>query len=309
MRATGRSGVAPGSITIPPGPAGCSLEAPGPPASGAATVADIETSYPLAAIALLVAGGLALYGEMDQARLSDIESANEGLEAQLAPLAGLPDTASLQDAVAEIERRQAVVDSLQKRSEGVALITAASGAVGTGPWLTSLDWDGDSVKVQGLGFDPTAAADVMQGMQDTGCFSEVTLLSVDTAAGGGPLRFSIVAADAPGDCGSTTGLWGKPFTPPHDPAMGPDINRPALLRWDVALYRVLALDPGVSATVRDPDGRSHSVAVGNMLGRPAAKVTFITDTAVILSQDTLVDASTDTLQSTILELPLDPAER
>ncbi|MCO4772098.1 MAG: PilN domain-containing protein [Deltaproteobacteria bacterium] len=242
-----------------------------------------------------------------RASLAALSSENEALEAELAPLRALAGVDSLQDAAAALEERRDVLAALSgSRGEGSALLFAVGGAVPTATWLTDLSWDGSNVRVVANSFDTMGGADLMDGLRATGCFADVTLGSMDTPEPGGPRRFTISAQDAPETCGVTRGPALRPFTPPHDPRRGPaDANRPPLLRWQPDLYRVIALVPGKEATLRDPDGRRHTLTSGGMLGNPAGKVTFITDTAVILSVDEMVDAANDLVVSRIVELPLD----
>lgn len=262
---------------------------------------------PFALGALAVLGSVASVGWWHGSQLDDIEAENNAMEAELAPLRQLAGVDSLKDAAATLEQRQAVLANLTgSRGDGSALLAAVSGTVRANSWLTTLSWDGQAVRLQGRTFDPGAAADIMDGLRSTGCFDEVRLLAVDTPPGSKERRFSITATDNPAPCGATQAPLGRPFTPSHALDQTPDINRPRLLRWAVALYRVVALIPNKEATLLDPDGRRHTLSLGSMLGRPAAKVTFITDSAVLLSQDEMVNEATDTVQSRILELPLDP---
>jgi hypothetical protein len=242
-----------------------------------------------------------------EARLAALDAENSALEAELAPLRSLADVSSLEAQAAAIEERQRVIEGLgQGRVEGAALLFAVATSVRGGAWLTRLDWDGERIDLAGLGFDPAAAADLMDGLRATGCVDGIELVSVDAAPDGKARRFSVRALDRPTPCGVARGPLDDPFAPPHDPRASPDVNRPPLLRWPVELYRVVALVPGREATVQDPDGGRHTVPVGSMLGRPAGTVSFVTDTALILSRDEMVDASTDTVQSRLVELPLDP---
>lgn len=263
--------------------------------------------WTLAVGALVILGGMLSLFAWTRALLADQQTISDELSEEIRLLTRVVAESSTEESIAALERRKEAIDALQtSRGEGAAVVRAVAFSINQGQWLTDLSWDGQTVRITGLSFDATAGADVMDGLWATGCFTDVQLQGVDTPGADGKRRFRIVAKDAPEPCGVIRGELPKAFTPPHYPSMTPVAQRPPLLRWEAEMYRVTALVPGKQATVQDPDGRSHAVTVGSAMGNPTAKVTFITEAAVILSLDEVVDAATDLVVSRIVELPLDP---
>ena len=252
----------------------------------------------------LVLGALGALYATDASRLAVVEGENAAIEAELTAIQDLVGASSMEDVFAALDQRRALIEELTgSRGQVAHLLAAASTAVPTGGWLVRLEVAADRLHMEGRGFDPVVAADVMDGLRNTGCFEEIQLVSMEQPRSGGPHQFVIDAGAS--TCGSVRPNP-RAFTPPHDPSRGPAPgSRPPLLRWEADLYRVVSVEPGVSAEVRDPDGRTHTITVGTMLGAPAARVTFITDATVLLSLDEVTDRETGALRSRVIELPVE----
>lgn len=232
-----------------------------------------------------------------------LQEENALLHTELVALRKIAGSVSPEQLVPQLERRIAVVEGLSAdRGRAALFLGAVEQSVPRGAWLTQLRLVDTSLSLTGRSDDTAGAAEVMDGLRRTSCFDNVTLASV--SGGVGARTFAITAQPA-ATCGALGPASSDPFRPPIDPEARPDLVRPALYRWEVEAYDVVALVPGQSATLRDPDGGTHRVEIGSAIGRPAATVSFITDDQVLLSQDRVVDADTGEAQSRIIELPLE----
>lgn len=192
----------------------------------------------------------------------------------------------------------------ENRGRAARFVGAVEQAVPTGVWLTRLQWFDSRLTLTGRTDDPAGAAEVMDGLRRSGCFSEITLAGVSGPVG--ERTFTITGKPVE-PCEALGPAATDPFAPPVDPEARPDLVLPALYRWDVRAYDVVALVPGTEATLQDPDGGTHVVRIGNSVGRPPATVSFITDDQVLLTQDRIVDEETRKTRSSIIELPLERA--
>lgn len=252
----------------------------------------------------------------DRSRLETIERRNAGLEREVALVKQVIGDRDLQELIAQLEARQAAIAGMKaERSAQAARLGALASAVPAGAWLERAQLGEGRAEFAGRSHDPSDAADLMDGLRATGCFTELQLVSVDAARSSratGPStagRFVVTAAFGDEPCGETRGELRDPFRPPHATTQGPrDPSRPPLYRWEPELYRVTAITPGRGATLRDPLGGSHAIAVGSALGNPMATVTFITEDTVILSRDESTSASTDRLSTRLIELVVDTRE-
>jgi Tfp pilus assembly protein PilN len=264
---------------------------------------DRDLAFALALGCAVLAFGLAGWSLLLDGQRAGLRERNELLEAELADLRAITGGVSPQDLVPALEQRIAAIQALAAdRGRAASFVGAVAQSVPKGAWLTDLRWSDAGLALAGRSDDPAGAAEVMDGLRRTGCFDDVTLASVSGAAGA--RTFSITATtgetcDAPGPGAS------DPFRPPIDPLARPDLVLPPLYRWAVESYDVIAIVPGKTATLRDPDGGTHALQIGSAMGHPAATVSFITEDQVLLTQDRVVDQETGEINSSIIELPLE----
>ncbi len=265
--------------------------------------ADRDAAFAFALACVLLLFGAVAWRTLLRSEATALAHDNAALVTELAHLRQISDGASPELLAAALEERIALVAALSAgRTDAARTLSAVQRAVPSGVWLTALHWSGPGLTLTGRTDDPAGAAEVMDGLRLTGCFEEVTLSSVSGPAAA--RTFDITARSAP-TC-EPLGLGdADPFRPPTDPQARPDLLRAPLYRWTPDAYDVIALVPGRTATLRDPDGATHEVQVGAAIGHPAAVVSFITDDQVLLSQDAIIDADTRETRSRIIELPLD----
>jgi len=266
--------------------------------------ADRDVVFFLALGGLAVAFGCAAFAVKLEADRAAIDEENTRLQAEVDSLRAINAELPSEEEQAAWERRVRVLTELgADRGRAARYTVAVEQAVPRGAWLTELRWTERGLQLEGRIEEADGAAGVMDGLRTSGCFDDVVLLGV---SGGGDERTFTVTAMPAADCPAMGSAGGDPFVPPVDPGVQAALDRPPILRWEVQAYDVVFIKPGDFATLRTPDGDTQSVSVGSWVGNPMAKVTFITEDRVLLTQDTIVDEDTQETRSRVLELALEP---
>lgn len=253
--------------------------------------------------ALPLIGVGAAYSHVLGRGLAQIEGSNAQLIREIEQLELIvAGTAEAEAAAVELERRVAVMAALaEDRTLAGDVLAMIEASTPPSAQLTRLSWDDSGLRIVGRGA-PSVAADLMDGLQTFGCVREVSL----TGAGSGrfDVRFELVPEEP---CPPGGGVHRDLFANPLPSAVGEgDVRVPAVVRWPVRDYEVLAATPAGEAILQDPSGGSHLVAIGSVVGSERARVTVVTDDQVILSQDIVTNAELGKLESRLITLSAAP---
>ncbi len=228
-----------------------------------------------------------------------LDRTNSELTSEIAALRVIASAVGDAEALAaELEARLAVVSQAEaERIQPQALLGMIERIVPADAKLTSIDWIGGELELQGRGTGPEDAAVIMEGLEASGCVSEVALRSVESG------DFWITGRTV-GPCSAPL-PWGRdPFGTPLSQRPEAEVTAHPLVRWDVRDYAVTSIVPGETATLQDPDGGLHTIAVGSVVGVRRARADFITDDQVILAEEHVVDEETGKIESHIVTLRL-----
>jgi len=249
--------------------------------------------------AVPLGAGMVAYEAVQQGRLGVLEQDNEVLQAEVAALR------LIVDATADVE---AVGDDLELRIAAIAAITAermrtqdvlaaVEASVPMSAQLTRLDLTEEGLRVVGKG-DPTVAADLMDGLLGYECLTEVAL--ADAGSGRFDVRAKIALGEpCPAGVAGRRDVFADPFA---SSVGGGDSRLPAVVRWPVRDYRMVAGSLDGDAILADPSGASHFVQVGSVVGTERARVTIVTLDQVILSQDIVTNADQGRLETRLITL-------
>ncbi len=236
--------------------------------------------------------------------LRALEAENELLHAELAQLDAL--IGSLEggpDAHAALQERLEAIYALRDNTgHSASLLVALETAVPAGAWLTSLSIEGDRVDLHGEAADLDAAANLMEALQFSECFTDVALKSSESSPDG--QTFWLQARPSETVCAEGR-PGGRPLflSPNLEDALRPDATIHPLVRWEPREYDLVGLEIG-AATLRAPDESLHRVMVNGAVGRGRARVTFITDDSIVLTEDVLLDRDTQKTKTNIVTLRL-----
>ncbi len=236
-------------------------------------------------------------------RLRALRAENDRIRAELAllrPLEALRSDWFEEEAALRL-RLGALTTLRAEGGQPLAVLGAVEVALPAGAWLTSFEWVGQTLDLRGRSEAPDGVADLMDGLQASPCFTDVALRRV---AGAGAEQDFELAATVVTPCDGPPPGASDPFASPAlAEATRPRREVPAVARWPAARYEVIVAEPGVSATLRDPEGGTHRVAVGDLVVDGRSAVAFITDTGVVLTEDRVVDVDTQRTETSILTLP------
>ncbi len=237
--------------------------------------------------------------------LRSLEQGNASLRLEIGALEAIAGDVQAFEALSQdLERRLDALASLRMSTGWLpSVLRGVEGAVPEGVWLTSLEVADGRLDLQARSTDPEGAANLMEALQASPCFDDVALRSVE----GGPfeqeiwlqarVRDGLCEAGAPGG----RDLF---LSPALQEQLRPRAQVPALLRWQPRQYELVGLDPGVLATLRDPEGGLHGVGVGHSVGSGRAVVAFVTDATLVLTEDHVVEEETRRTETSIITLTL-----
>jgi hypothetical protein len=249
----------------------------------------------LGALPILGLGGVLHH--LDRKTLAGIEGDNDRLQAEIEALQGiLEEAVGLEEIAADLALRIAAIAGLTaERTRSQDLLSVIESAVPEQVQITRLVLDEVGLRLEGTG-SASDAADVMDGLRAWDCMTQVSLME----AGSGRFQLrAMVDPDEPcppGEVGRRD-LFADPFASPQG-----DARVPAVVRWPVRDYVVLAAEPGGDAILQDPAGGSHFVTVGGVVGTEYARVMVVADGQVILTQDVVTDAALGRLESRLITL-------
>lgn len=261
-------------------------------------------------IALVVGAALLLLGGLGwTARalrtLAEVEATNAGLRTELAALQGLVvDVGAYEALQVELEQRIEAVAALRTQTTWLpSVLLAVEAAVPGGVWLTRLELHERRLDLHGETEDPGGVATLMEGLQDSPCFEQVALRSVEgrPAAQAFWLRAEVGAERC---FDGTPGGRDLFLSPALVEELRPKAQVHPLRRWGPRAYDLVALQPGRSATLRDPERGLHLVGIGHGVGDGSAVVTFITDDSIVLTEDHLTDPDTKRTETSIITITL-----
>ncbi len=252
----------------------------------------------LAGLAVLVVGTTVLQCTRT-AELQQLQARNDLLAEEIR---------NLEMIVGDVRAYEAQAAALTERSDAIAALRTVGGetpramaaieaAMPRGAYLDSLVFTDGRMTLTGVA-PPELVASLVEGLQSSGCFDDVAM---STAGAGFQVDGSITAESCPD---AQPGLQDL-FEPPPDPEAVARSQVHPVVRWEARSYRVVATEAGAQAIVTDPDGGSHLLAEGSMLGAERAKVTYITEDQVILTWDEVVDPETRQTRSHIVTLRLE----
>lgn len=250
----------------------------------------------LGILVLLV--GTAILQGVRGSELERLQERNTMLAEEIANLQGIIDEVRVARALKEeLEVKLFAIEALRPAGrETPNALAAIEASLPSAAHLTSLSFAEGQLELVGVG-DNADVADLVEGLQASGCFADVAM----KAEGEG---FSVTATVSAERCPEAIPGLRDLFEPAVATERSERRAHP-LVRWPARSYTVVACEPGKQAIVRDPDGGSHLVSEGSVLGSERALVTHITDDLVILTHDEVVDVETKETVSHIVTLRLD----
>lgn len=273
-----------------------------PPESGAS-----EGPWLVALVAgtiALLLGGL-VWTALALGSLREIEAESELLRAEIGALEALNvDVEAYEEIQAELSQRIESMSALRAQTAWLpALLVTAESLVPEGVWLTGVNLQDRRLDLRGQTDDPGGVATLMEGLQNSDCFESVALKSVEGSALA--QEFWLQVDVGPEACGEGSPGGRDLFL---SPALVEELRPKAaihpLSRWEPRRYELVALQPGVSATLRDPEEGLHLVGLGHSVGDGNAVVTFITGDSIVLTEDHLTDTDTKRTETAIITLSL-----
>lgn len=262
-------------------------------------------------LVLLLCLSLLLLG---RSRLRELEDANEQLAAEVClldvccdqgqPIPGC-ERVAWKSLATDLESRLAVIGRLDTDREQLpAWLEALETALPTGAWLTRLAVTDTRLDLHGRSAGADGAAAAMGGLQESPCFVDVELVQTEADPRGPGQRFQL-RAGLTEDCQGIGSSGRDLFRPVPEREENPTPAPHAQIRWDLRDYVVTAVSPGAFAWLRDPDGGTHQVREGSVVGAGGARVTIVTDDSLILTLDELLDEETGEAATRIITLRLE----
>lgn len=258
-------------------------------------------------VGVVLLGGLA--GAALGVELRGLREGNAALAREVEAL-----TAELGDAPAgdvELQHRlqrqiELIGDLGRDRESTQVVLTALEDAFPTGTWLVRLGLDDDALRLHGRTRESEGVSLLMEGLQDSPCFTDVALRSVEGKTSADRVQsFWLEAKPGPPGCGQARPGLKDLFEPQDAEFQAIRVPKPPLSRWTPREYALVQVVPGEVAMLRDPEQGLHRVQVGSYVGSGRAKVTFITEDQVVLTEDVLLDEETRKTESRIINLGLE----
>ncbi len=264
---------------------------------------------------LVFVGGLVLvvvlgvgWGWVQAGELARLQRSNNQTRAEVEELAQLLatfETGSVDAAKHRQQQLEEVRALAAQRGELIAPLVALEDAFPTGTWLVRLSVDEDSIQLHGRTKESEGVSLLMEGLQDSPCFEDVALRSVEGKTSADRVQaFWLEARLADADC-ATGGPGPRDLFEPQDAEFQAiKVPKPPLARWEPREYELVQVIPGELGMLRDPEEGLHRVQVGSYVGNGRAKVTFITEDQLVLTEDVLLDEETGKTESRIVTLGL-----